>query len=146
MLRDDNDELVEERDTKCARAQSGPCRSGMPFYRVKVTSKPIQECSSFCISKGLDLFALLGYECRCGATQSNAAVWGKSWFAVHEGLALDLSTASAARGRDPSECDSMSVFRYTAWMSAPAGKGLFERSEEDSAYVDSIVNGWADTA
>lgn len=142
VYKDDRDAIGELQDMKCARAQRGPCRSGMPFYRLQMTTEPVQQCSSFCISKGLDLFGLLGSECRCGATQTNGLVWSKLWFEVHRGLALDFSTGLG----DPTYCEGMRIFRHIGWLSAAPGEGLKQRTEEDAAYINSIVNGWRETS
>mmetsp|Transcript_155351 Transcript_155351/g.289872 ORF Transcript_155351/g.289872 Transcript_155351/m.289872 type:complete len:493 (+) Transcript_155351:62-1540(+) len=148
MSRDDNDDLGELHDMKCAKAsksQIGLCRSGMPFYRLQVTGNLVKKCFHFCASKGLDLFGLHGSECRCGATQTNAAVWGDSWLTVREGLTLNFSQ-SLYSGGDLSQCGSMRVFRYIGWLSAAPGQGLTERTEEDEAYIQAVVKGWASNA
>merc|ERR1719263_1042839 len=126
----DNDALSVMYDLKCAQAdesEQGPCRGGLPFYRLQTTPRvatpPVHQCFVFCSSKGLDLFGLSkSLECRCGATLTNSAVWGESWYWVKDALTLDFQTAT---GETEEDCDGLNVYRYTAWLHAgPNDEGL----------------------
>lgn len=151
---DDFYTIAESADMACVKSeayQKGPCRSGLPFYRLQLTSgTPESECFGFCASKGLDLFGLHDSECRCGATKTNP-VWGESqlpWRDVRAGLILDFSTATGkdtpvASSRQCNELNAFHVFRDIGWLSAGPGQGLKTRSKEDAAYVDAIIKGWA---
>ena len=48
----------------------------MRFYRLQTNHDMTPElCFEFCIGAGLDLFGLVGEECRCGASLLNKDVW-----------------------------------------------------------------------
>lgn len=130
----------ELEDMKCAKAPSSqkePCRSGLPFYRFAATS--VDECFSFCSSKGLDLFGLYASECRCGATQTNP-VWHDFWPLVNDGLSLQLSTATS---RNTGQCSGWRVYRDIGWLMGAPGEGLKVRSHVDATYIRTIIKGWA---
>jgi len=122
-------------------SQGGPCRSGLPFYRLHMDrSLAVGLCFRFCSSKGLDLFGLVGgIECRCGATYANSKFWG---YAVDppEGLVLDtgtkLKTCSA---------ESVHVYRYTGWMKYEGADGvqqaMLDLGPTDKEYIASVISG-----
>eukprot|EP00435_Cladocopium_sp_Y103_P073183 s7_g42.t1 len=48
----------------------------MRFYRLQMNHDMTPElCFEFCIGAGLDLFGLVGEECRCGASLLNKDIW-----------------------------------------------------------------------
>lgn len=63
------------------------------FYRLQANHDMMPElCFEFCIGAGLDLFGLVGEECRCGASLLNKDVWGAAvGGAPRGGLLLPLS-------------------------------------------------------
>ena len=52
------------------------CFGALRFYRLQTNHDMTPElCFEFCIGAGLDLFGLVGEECRCGASLLNKDVW-----------------------------------------------------------------------
>merc|ERR1719235_3081861 len=84
-------------------------------------------------------------ECRCGASEGNAAVWHhiKNTDVSGSPLQLDLSTALSTSQTEP--CSAIEVYRYIGWMEMPEAGGvpwaLQEPSVLDTLYIDSIVHG-----
>jgi len=148
---DDKDVLTKLRDTLCVTySGSGTCRGGLPFYRmVLVDPNGAQgQCFRFCASKGLDLFGLVdgNSECRCGATEANAAVWRyKHEEDMNQPLQLDLSQRINGSSEAACERSDLEVFQYDGWMERPAAGGvpwlLMEASPQDVEYIDGIVHG-----
>jgi len=131
------------RDLTCMKHASGkqvPCRSGLPFYRLQVHKEAaVRLCFSFCSSRGLDLFGLVGdVECRCGATEANDKLWDE--VKPHSSLLLDHDTKLE-------KCDahSVNVFRYSGWMKYHNAVGvqddMLDMGEADETYIKSIVSG-----
>merc|ERR1719272_78396 len=121
----------------------------LPFYRLPLAQDATAgQCFRFCASKGLDLFGLVGNrtECRCGASEANAAVWRyKHDDDGNQALELDTSIADRS-GPSEGHCGSgVEVYRYIGWMERPAAGGvpwlLMESSPADIAYIDGIVHG-----
>lgn len=153
--KDDMDAITGLRDVRCANHLAGepgvPCRSGLPFYRLLVEKDAGPgACFRFCTSKGLDLFGLTGggIECRCGASEANAAVWRyKNEEQGFEALQLDtgLHSGDVDRAAVGAACGGIEVFRYVGWMEQSAAGGvpwlLMEASPTDVAYIDGIVHG-----
>eukprot|EP00913_Durusdinium_trenchii_P007353 g6912.t1 len=85
---------------------------------------PPHMCFRFCAQRGLDLFGILGGECRCGASVLNEDVW--HWETPQPGLTLPWSELE--------KCSETSAraYRYTA---------LISMSQDDVAYVDSVAKG-----
>jgi len=146
----DTEPISDERDMKCKNyAMQKACRSGLPFFRLKVQEDGAAgTCFRYCTSKGLDLFGLIrsdGMECRCGASEGNAAVWHhiKNTDVSGSPLQLDLSTALSTSQTEP--CSAIEVYRYIGWMEMPEAGGvpwaLQEPSVLDTLYIDSIVHG-----
>ena len=56
--------------------QNRQAPGSMRFYRLQTNHDMTPElCFEFCIGAGLDLFGLVGEECRCGASLLNKDVW-----------------------------------------------------------------------
>ena len=56
--------------------QTRQASGSMRFYRLQTNHDMTPElCFEFCIGAGLDLFGLVGEECRCGASLLNKDVW-----------------------------------------------------------------------
>lgn len=131
------------RDRTCMKhANSGsPCRSGLPLYRLHVNKEAaVRLCFSFCSSRGLDLFGLIGEtECRCGATLANRKMW-KDIKEPHTSLLLNHDTKQK-------ECtnSSVKVYRYIGWMryhdSGGVDSDMLDLSSEDANYIDSVLQG-----
>ncbi|CAK9088592.1 Hypothetical protein SCF082_LOCUS41836, partial [Durusdinium trenchii] len=120
---------------------NAPCRSGMPFYRVRMTSGAMsaETCFEFCLGAGLDLFALVqGEECRCGASRLNKGVWGeKSAPPGHLQLPAPLSSCLT---------DQACPVRVYRWLGPFISGGsvpehLLMLNAGNTIYVDSIVHG-----
>mmetsp|Transcript_18569 Transcript_18569/g.32514 ORF Transcript_18569/g.32514 Transcript_18569/m.32514 type:complete len:432 (+) Transcript_18569:15-1310(+) len=142
LLEDDHMEEIGEdaRDLACMGwNSSSPCRSGLPFYRMRSNLLTPNHCFEFCLGLGLDIFGLVqGMECRCGASQLNRAVWGSAGPKV--GLRLPALSESCM-STNTSTC-SVRVYRYSGPMiSGAVPATLLEASSEDMPYVDSIVAG-----
>lgn len=108
-------------------------------------------CFEFCLGNGLDLFALLDSECRCGASRLNRGVWGDE--PPRQGLQL---------GRPLSGCvtDAACPMRVYRWLGPFVSGGsvpehllmlplsfkrppslLGARNVGNTIYVDSVVTG-----
>ena len=62
------------------------------FYRLQTNHDMTPElCFEFCIGAGLDLFGLVGEDCRCGASLLNKDVWAAAGGTPRAGLLLPLS-------------------------------------------------------
>eukprot|EP00438_Fugacium_kawagutii_P024985 Skav225727 [mRNA] locus=scaffold611:63986:72261:+ [translate_table: standard] len=70
---DETNKAEEAADFKCRDwTKDETCRSGLPFYRLQMNHDMTPDlCFEFCIGAGLDLFGLVGEECRCGASLLN---------------------------------------------------------------------------
>jgi len=131
------------RDLTCMNHKSGsvPCRSGLPFYRLQVHPEAaVRLCFSFCSSKGLDLFGLVGeVECRCGATVLNRKVF-KKVMEPDSSLILAHDTKLAQCG-----ANSVKIYRYDGWMQYPHTGGvqdaMLDLNKEDISYMDSVIAG-----
>lgn len=120
--------------------EGGLCRSGLPFYRLRVNKDvAVRLCFSFCSSRGMDLFGLAGdEECRCGASLANRKVWKNH--TAHGSLLLDHDN----KLRDCS-ANSIKVYRYIGWMHYHDSSGvqdeMIDMGKEDYDYISSIVVG-----
>ena len=118
--------------------QNGPCRGGMPFFRMRSNAMTPVICFEFCIGEGLDLFALVqGVECRCGATALNLVWQGKK---PRPGLQLPPTMQSSCL--EEGECP-MRVYRWKGPFVAGGSvqSHLLKISEGDQAHVTSVVLG-----
>merc|ERR1719188_1410858 len=127
-----------------AAAAHGPCRSGLPFYRLRLMEgQTYLDCFTFCLSKGLDLSGVMALpqeghqECRCGASIENEAAWAGEL--QQRGSAKQLPAAALPPGDDHCE---LNVWKYTGSLE---NKGvpfpLLQMSVDDEAYIDSIAAG-----
>ena len=93
-------------------------------------------CFEFCISQGLDLFALVQDECRCGASLLNTAVWGAS---PRPGLTLPAPLGDCVMG----DSCPMRVYRWLGPFESGGSvrAGLLKPNAAATAYVDSVVAG-----
>lgn len=147
---DDKDSISELRDDTCSSAKEKyeePCRSNLPFFRVKVESDgAVDQCFTFCTQKGLDVFGLLDErtECRCGATPENVALWGK-WATLAATRKLVWNYPTAKKDSGDGKCHEVEVYRYTGWLEEPEADGvsrlLIRASLRDVQYIDKIVRG-----
>ena len=107
------------------------------FFRMRSNELTAPLCFEFCISQGLDLFALVeNDECRCGATRLNRAVWGGI---PRPGLTLPSPLSSC----ETQDSCPMRVYR---WVGPFEGGGsvrarFIKLSAASMAYVDSVVAG-----
>eukprot|EP00439_Symbiodinium_sp_Y106_P067716 s2710_g11.t1 len=139
-------QVVSSRDESCItwKDQEGTCRLGLPFYRWDCTEADVmspQLCFQFCLGKGLDLFGLLGSECRCGASALNRQAW--RWGKPRAGLTIPWEQLGAA---DDAECAR--IYRYTGHFEAGGSvpDALQFLTEDDLAYLDSLAIGEVMTA
>jgi len=129
------------RDFTCMKHEEGGlCRSGLPFYRLRVNKDvAVRLCFSFCSSRGMDLFGLAGdEECRCGASLANRNIWKNH--TAHGSLLLDHDH----KLRDCST-NSIKVYRYIGWMRYEDASGvqneMLDLGKDDDDYINSIVLG-----
>jgi hypothetical protein len=143
----DLDDAHVYHDRTCVRAGHSdagePCRSGLPFFRLRLEEGQSHlDCSSFCLSKGLDLSGVVArrasgdeLECRCGATAGNLVAWHEK--AAPHGLLLPSATLPPEHAR----CEIL-VWRYTGPLSG--GSVPYSRlqlSIDDVAYLDEVADG-----
>ena len=103
-----------------------------PFFLAHLA-----RCFEFCVSQGLDLFALVeNDECRCGATRLNAAVWGAN---PRPGLMLPAALSDCMTG----DTCPMRVYRWLGPFESGGSVGarLLKPNAAATAYVDSVVAG-----
>mmetsp|Transcript_34391 Transcript_34391/g.77154 ORF Transcript_34391/g.77154 Transcript_34391/m.77154 type:complete len:108 (+) Transcript_34391:237-560(+) len=96
-----------------------------------------QLCFQFCLGKGLDLFGLVGSECRCGASVLNRQAW--RWGGARPGLALPWNQLYPLE--DGETC--VLAYRYTGHFEdgGAVPDALQFLTEEDLAYMDSLAIG-----
>mmetsp|Transcript_79214 Transcript_79214/g.169691 ORF Transcript_79214/g.169691 Transcript_79214/m.169691 type:complete len:769 (+) Transcript_79214:53-2359(+) len=123
---------------------SAPCRSGLPFYRLRLQKgQGFQDCFAFCLTKGMDLSGIMaieeseGEECRCGASAGNLGAWHGRTPPQEKQL-----PSQALPAADP-KCKLL-VWQYTGGLennSMPYP--LLQVNVEDERYIDSIADGRA---
>lgn len=150
---DPPDEIGELRDLKCKDLKNDTlgCRSGLPFFRLAVEpSGAVGTCFRFCAAKGLDYFGLTAghTECRCGASEANAAVWRyelEDWRVRALQFNLSAKDVNASKANECEGKHDFTVYRYVGWMEQPEAGGvpwlLLENSPEDVDYVQTLVRG-----
>eukprot|EP00413_Alexandrium_margalefii_P047934 CAMPEP_0204586642 /NCGR_PEP_ID=MMETSP0661-20131031/47609_1 /ASSEMBLY_ACC=CAM_ASM_000606 /TAXON_ID=109239 /ORGANISM="Alexandrium margalefi, Strain AMGDE01CS-322" /LENGTH=788 /DNA_ID=CAMNT_0051596297 /DNA_START=52 /DNA_END=2419 /DNA_ORIENTATION=- len=112
------------------------CLSGLPFYSLQDTVMDTQACFRFCLSKGMDIFGLLGDKtCRCGATALNKEVW-------HEEVPRPGLPFNPAMMKKPPQGCPVKVFRYKGhYEDDGVPSRHWDIKEGDLEYVDSVVTG-----
>jgi hypothetical protein len=144
----DDSDSAELMDLSCMNSRSGSkCRSGLPFYRRALQAgENFNDCFTFCLSRGLDLFGIAPTdfdtedrdlepaECRCGATPANTGIWES---APREELLLPRFIYA----EDDPKC-VIPVWQYVGGLEDGVVPSiLLESSQDDTAYIDSIVAG-----
>eukprot|EP00435_Cladocopium_sp_Y103_P073690 s7_g44.t1 len=134
-------ETEEAADFKCRdwTDNSAACRSGLPFYRLQMNHDMTPElCFEFCIGAGLDLFGLVGEECRCGASLLNKDIW-RMEAPRTTGLLLPLA-------KQLPESEMECPVRVYRWLGPFVSGGSVPEHLQmlhvgNTIYVDSIVTG-----
>eukprot|EP00929_Paragymnodinium_shiwhaense_P006314 TRINITY_DN10952_c0_g1_i2.p1 TRINITY_DN10952_c0_g1~~TRINITY_DN10952_c0_g1_i2.p1 ORF type:complete len:1094 (-),score=205.18 TRINITY_DN10952_c0_g1_i2:108-2945(-) len=130
---------LTDRDMACAEytPAPGPCRSGLPFYRLVANDMSPSLCFRFCLSKGLDLSGTINStECRCGATRRLSAIWEMSMRPIH----LTFDHMLAYQVPDSSADCQMTVYNYTGkLLDGGIPRYLTSTSRADERYVATVV-------
>jgi len=132
-------DLHDPADTRCMNyAGTELCQSGVPFYRIHSDLMTPAMCFTFCVSKGLDISALVdGSECRCGATVVNVNIWHRVRAPHH----LAFEPARLTQTPRDGECE-VRVWRYKGhYENGGIPDGLTDILAQDVSYEDSIVAG-----